>query len=209
MSTDFAQWLGVEAKKNGFPVLMRIRCLMPDPSFGILIEPDAPTIAREMPTNFKNAGAASRLRMLLKNRSKARLRQTEHPNALPTSWRCPGQHKAGHGKFFHFYSCRIAFGHGCDCSGYVSAKCSPVFPARNSGIALAAGGVRWTLTAVFFGNEPPKFNSCCSGLFELCPRALAMARWPTLPPAPAHHGFVFCPGHHPAQTAQRRRRHHR
>lgn len=36
MSVDSEQWLGVEAKKNGFPVLMRIRRLMPDLSFGVL-----------------------------------------------------------------------------------------------------------------------------------------------------------------------------
>lgn len=36
MSADSTQWIGVEAKKDGFPVLMRIRRLTPDPSFGIL-----------------------------------------------------------------------------------------------------------------------------------------------------------------------------
>lgn len=35
------------------------------------------------------------------SRSKVRLRPTEHPNAQPASWRCPGQRKEGHGKFFH------------------------------------------------------------------------------------------------------------
>ena len=39
-----------------------------------------------------NAGAASRLRTLHPGR-KAHLRQTEHPNALPASWHCPGQPK--------------------------------------------------------------------------------------------------------------------
>ena len=37
-----------------------------------------------------NADAASRLRTLLQRR-KARPPQTEQPNALPTSWRCPGE----------------------------------------------------------------------------------------------------------------------
>jgi len=39
-----------------------------------------------------NAGAASRLRTLHPGR-KAHLRQTEHPNALPALWHCPGQPK--------------------------------------------------------------------------------------------------------------------
>src|SRR2546421_4193589 len=39
------------------------------------------------------AGAASRLRTLSPLESKAHLLLTEHPNALPASWRCPGQHK--------------------------------------------------------------------------------------------------------------------
>jgi len=53
------------------------------------IELHTPTNARVMPTYFMNAGAASRLRTLLKQ-SKARLLHTEQPNALPASWRCPG-----------------------------------------------------------------------------------------------------------------------
>jgi hypothetical protein len=36
MSADSTQWIGVEAKKDGFPILMRIRRLMPDPSFRVL-----------------------------------------------------------------------------------------------------------------------------------------------------------------------------
>src|SRR5437773_1760903 len=53
--------------------------------------------------------------------SKARLHHTKHPNALPASWHCPGQPGQDMGKLFHFCSCRIAFGNGCDCRSYVSA----------------------------------------------------------------------------------------
>jgi len=48
----------------------------------------APTIARRVPIKM-NAGTASRLRTI----RKLAYFKTEPPNALPTSWRCPGQHK--------------------------------------------------------------------------------------------------------------------
>jgi hypothetical protein len=47
-----------------------------------------------------NAGTASRLRTLLMRR-KARLPHTQHPNALPASWRCPGQPGAWFASVFH------------------------------------------------------------------------------------------------------------
>src|SRR5579859_4832254 len=39
-----------------------------------------------------NAGTAARLRTVLE--SKARLHPTQQPSALPTSWRCSGQHRS-------------------------------------------------------------------------------------------------------------------
>jgi hypothetical protein len=52
-------------------------------------------------------------------RRKDRLRQTEQPNALPASWRCPGQHKGAVGGSFTL-NARIVFGHGCDHPSYVA-----------------------------------------------------------------------------------------
>ena len=48
-----------------------------------------PTIALVVPMNFERWDSFSVEHF--SNRSKAHLRQTEHPNALPASWRCPGQ----------------------------------------------------------------------------------------------------------------------
>jgi hypothetical protein len=51
----------------------------------------APTIARVVPTRFTLAQLLGYERF--PKRSKAHLRQTKQPNALPASWRCPGQPK--------------------------------------------------------------------------------------------------------------------
>lgn len=52
-------------------------------------------------------------------RSKTHLPQTEHPNALPASWRCPSKHKNVVYAFVSSQHVRIVFGHGCDYSSYV------------------------------------------------------------------------------------------
>jgi hypothetical protein len=78
----------------------------------------APTKARVVPTEL-NAGTASRLRTLLA-RSEAHLHLTEHPNAVPTSWRCPGQPEAWFCESVSTQHARFAFGHGCDCPCYVA-----------------------------------------------------------------------------------------
>jgi len=54
------------------------------------IELYTPTIAREMPMKNKRRDGFS-----VTNQVKARLHQTEPPNALPASERCPGQPSAG------------------------------------------------------------------------------------------------------------------
>ena len=51
-------------------------------------EPYTPTIARGVPGNLTLAQLLGYERF--SKRSKAHLHQTEQPNALPTSWRCPG-----------------------------------------------------------------------------------------------------------------------
>jgi hypothetical protein len=51
------------------------------------------------------------------NEVKVRLHQTEPPNAMPASERCPGQHKRRVGGFFTFPA-QFAFGHGGDHSSY-------------------------------------------------------------------------------------------
>jgi len=82
------------------------------------IELYTPTIAREMPMKIKRWRGFSATNAT--PGSEARLHQTEHPNALPASERCPGQPRQGHRKFFRFYSRQFAFGHGCDHSSYVN-----------------------------------------------------------------------------------------
>jgi hypothetical protein len=66
------------------------------------------------------------------NQVKAHLHQTEPPNALPASERCPGQHKAGHWKFFHFCSRQFAFGHGGDRPSYVANFLPACYAIGNS-----------------------------------------------------------------------------
>jgi hypothetical protein len=80
------------------------------------IELYTPTMARGMP--MKNRRRSSFSATNATQGSKDCLHQTKHPNAMPATERCPGQHKEGLGKLFHFYSFRFAFGHGCDCHGY-------------------------------------------------------------------------------------------
>jgi hypothetical protein len=53
------------------------------------IELDAPTVARVMPIKIKRRDSFSVTNA--SQRKQARLHQTEPPNALPASWRCPGQ----------------------------------------------------------------------------------------------------------------------
>jgi hypothetical protein len=53
-------------------------------------------------------------------RRKARLRHTEHPNALPTSWHCPSQPRTWFGESFSIQHARFALGQGCDRSNYVA-----------------------------------------------------------------------------------------
>jgi hypothetical protein len=48
-----------------------------------------PTIAREMPMKIERWNSFSATSAT--QGSKARLHQTEHPNALPASWRCPSE----------------------------------------------------------------------------------------------------------------------
>ena len=64
------------------------------------------------------------------NEIKARQHQTELPNALPTSERCPGQPKDMVEDCFTLHTW-FAFGHGGDHSGYVSAKGSAACVAVN------------------------------------------------------------------------------
>jgi hypothetical protein len=54
------------------------------------------------------------------NDEKARLHQTEHPSALPASWRCPGQPSVV--LEFFTLATRFAFGEGCDHSSYVGFR---------------------------------------------------------------------------------------
>jgi hypothetical protein len=65
---------------------------------GIRIELYTPTIAREMPIKNKRWNNFSATNATQGN--KARLHQTEHPNALPASWRCPGQPRQDVGNSF-------------------------------------------------------------------------------------------------------------
>src|ERR1043166_5580156 len=53
--------------------------------------------------------------------SKAHLRQTKHPNALPASWHCPGPHKGAVLRVCSPQRARFAVGQGCDCPSYVEA----------------------------------------------------------------------------------------
>jgi hypothetical protein len=53
-------------------------------------EPHTPTIAPAVPTILWTLGQLLGCEPFSK-RKKARLHQTEQPNALPASWRCPGQ----------------------------------------------------------------------------------------------------------------------
>jgi hypothetical protein len=55
----------------------------------ITFEPYEPTIARMVPLKIKRRNSFSAT-----NDEKARLHQTEPPNALPASWRCPSQPSA-------------------------------------------------------------------------------------------------------------------
>jgi hypothetical protein len=49
-----------------------------------------------------------------------RLHQTEHPNALPTSWHCPSQPRTWFGESLSTQHAGFAFGQGCDRSNYVA-----------------------------------------------------------------------------------------
>lgn len=78
-----------------------------------------PTIARAVPWKTAWAlGWASRLRTTT-SRRKARLHQTEHPNALHASWCCPVNLRALWEGFFT-RNTRIEFGDRCDRPSYVS-----------------------------------------------------------------------------------------
>ena len=56
----------------------------------LVIELDTPTIGRTMPTEIRLAKNKRWNSFSATNQVKAHLHQTEHPNALPASWRCPG-----------------------------------------------------------------------------------------------------------------------
>ena len=71
---------------------------------------------------------------------KARLHQTEPPNALPASERCPGQPRRRVGGSFTLPT-QFAFGHGGDHPSYVSAKYSCICPVGNAGMELVALGL--------------------------------------------------------------------
>ncbi len=73
-----------------------------------------PTKAPKVPMRI-NAGAASRLRTLHQGR-KGHLRHTEHPNALPAPWHCPGSPGARFCESVSAQRARFAFGQGCDCA---------------------------------------------------------------------------------------------
>jgi hypothetical protein len=62
-------------------------------------EPYVPTIARAVPTVLWTLEKLLGYERFSK-RSKDRLHQTQHPNALPASWRCPGQPRNRMGSFF-------------------------------------------------------------------------------------------------------------
>jgi len=63
--------------------------------------------------------------------SKVHLHQTEPPNALPASWRCPGQPRVLW-EVFSLRNIQFTFGHGGNHPGYVGAKGGPVRPVHNT-----------------------------------------------------------------------------
>jgi hypothetical protein len=78
-----------------------------------IFEPDTPTKARLMPIKNERWNGFSAT-----NQVKARLHQTEPPNALPASERCPSQPSVA--LEFFTLDTRFAFGHSGDRSSYVN-----------------------------------------------------------------------------------------
>ena len=75
--------------------------------------------------------------------------QTKPPNALPTSWHCPGQPSACW-EFFTLHT-QFVFVHGGDPANYVSPQNKPVFLRPQSGILLATGGTNFGFRTNQFG----------------------------------------------------------